>query len=120
MDSSMAEDGDRYACVCIGRMYRRTSYKHYSTTVKWFRKAAEQGYANAQFHLGHMYELGWGVDRNDSTTVEWYRKAAEEGHADAQYRLGQMYENGWGVDINFSTALQWYRKAAEEEHVDAQ
>ena len=80
----MAEDGDRYACTCIGRMYRRTSYKHYSTTVKWFRKAAEQGYANAQFHLGHMYELGWGVDRNDSTTVEWYRKAAEQGYANAQ------------------------------------
>jgi len=30
----MAEDGDRYACTCIGRMYRRTSYKHYSTASK--------------------------------------------------------------------------------------
>ena len=56
--------------------------------VKWFRIAAEQGHADAQFNLGHMYELGWSVDRNNSTAVEWYRKAAEEGHADAQYRLG--------------------------------
>ena len=54
----MAEDGDRYACVCIGRMYRRTSYKHYSLAVKWYRKAAEQGYDDAQFNLGIMYENG--------------------------------------------------------------
>ena len=66
----IAEDGDRYACVCIGRMYRRTSYKHYSTAVKWFRKSAEQGYADAQFNLVIMYENGWGVDRNNSTAVE--------------------------------------------------
>ena len=66
----MAEDGDRYACTCLGEMYHRTSYKHYSTAVKWFRKAAEQGYADAQIQVGHMYELGWGVDRNDSAAVE--------------------------------------------------
>ena len=66
----MAEAGDRYACVCIGRMYRRTSYKHYSTAVKWFRKAAEQGYADAQIQVGQMYENGWGVDRNDSAAAE--------------------------------------------------
>ena len=30
----MAKDGDRYACTCLGEMYHRTSYKHYSTASK--------------------------------------------------------------------------------------
>jgi len=59
--------------------------------VKWFRKAAEQGYADAQYNLGHMYENGWGVDRNNSTVVEWYRKGAEQGDAYAQFYLGHTY-----------------------------
>ena len=29
--------------------------------VKWFTKAAEQGYANAQFNLGVAYHNGNGV-----------------------------------------------------------
>ena len=66
----MAKDGDRYACTFLGEMYHRTSYKHYSTAVEWFRKAAEQGYADAQSQVGHTYELGWGVDRNDPAATE--------------------------------------------------
>ena len=32
-----------------------------STTAKWYRKAAEQGNADAQIHLGIIYEKGQGV-----------------------------------------------------------
>jgi len=120
----MAGDGDKYSCVCLGWMYRhargvRMSYENYSTAVKWYRKAAEQGHANAQFKLGYMYEDGCGVDRNNSTAVEWYRKAAEQGHADAQYNAGKMYEYGKGVDKNYSTAVEWFRKAAEQGYANA-
>ena len=60
---------------------------NYSTALEWYRKAAEQGHANAQHNLGLMYENGYGVDKNLSTAVEWYRKAVEQGHANAQYNL---------------------------------
>ena len=33
----------------------------YAEAVKWYRKAAEQGLALAQFNLGVMYEKGKGV-----------------------------------------------------------
>jgi len=52
-------------------------YRNKSASLKWYRKAAEQGHAAAQFNLGEMYENGWGVDKNYSTEVEWYRKAVE-------------------------------------------
>ena len=61
--------------------------------MKWYRLAAEQGYADAQNNLGVMYRKGQGVPQDDKTAVKWYRLAAEQGNADAQYNLGLMYRN---------------------------
>ncbi len=55
--------------------------------VAWFRKAAEQGQADAQHNLGVMYEKGRGVPQDDREAVAWYRKAAEQGYAGAQKKL---------------------------------
>ena len=33
----------------------------YSEAAAWYRQAAEQGHANAQFNLGWMYANGRGV-----------------------------------------------------------
>ncbi|POR97032.1 tetratricopeptide repeat protein, partial [Haemophilus influenzae] len=49
--------------------------------VKWYRKAAEQGHADAQLNLGYMYEKGRGVKQDDFEAVKWYRQAAEQGNA---------------------------------------
>ena len=64
----------------------------------WFRKAAEQGYAEAQLILGLMYNEGQGgLEKDYSQAVAWFRKAAEQALAMAQYNLGVMYANGAGV-----------------------
>jgi len=76
----IAEAGDQYAQACLGCMYGVDGDD--STAVEWYRKAAEQGHANAQNNLGYMYECGFGVDRSYSTAVGWYRIAAEQGYAD--------------------------------------
>ena len=81
--------------------------------MKWYRKAAEQGYAAAQNNLGVAYEYGWGVPKNYAEAVKWYRKAAEQGYAYAQYNLGLMYDNGRGVPQDYAAAVKWYRKAAK-------
>src|SRR5207245_1373088 len=62
--------------------------------VEWYRKAAEQGYAAAQFNLGVSYAKGAGIAKDEKLAVEWYRKAAEQGDADARYGLGVCYANG--------------------------
>ena len=51
--------------------------------VTWFRKAAEQDHAEAQFTLGAVYAEGAGVAQDDVEAVTWYRQAAEQGHAEA-------------------------------------
>ena len=91
----------------------------YNQAVVWYRKAAEQGYANAQESLGVCYFFGWGVTRDRTQAIAWYRKAAEQGYAEAQYELGVCYFFGWGVMQNESEALYWYHKAAAQNHAYA-
>ena len=83
----------------------------FEDAAKWFRKAAEQGNAGAQYNLAVMYDKGLGVPQDYSEAVRWYRKAAEQGDALAQYNLGVMYANGEGVPQDYAEAVRWYRKA---------
>ena len=83
-------------------------------TPKWTRKAAERGYAEAQFNLGRMYENGLRVSQDYAEAIRWYRLAAGQGNADAQNRLGIMYINGRGVPQNYAEAARWFRLAAKQ------
>ena len=42
----------------------------------WWRKAAEHGYANAQFFLGLMYHEGQVVPQDYAQAHRWYNLAA--------------------------------------------
>jgi TPR repeat protein len=62
--------------------------KDYSTEAfRLYRKAAEQGFANAQHNVGLMYAKGDGIQKNDAEAARWYRTAAEQGLAIAQLNL---------------------------------
>jgi len=89
--------------------------------VFWYRKAAEQGLADAQNNLGTMYRDGLGVAQEDYTeAVFWYRKAAEQGLAKAQNNLASMYQGGLGGTQDSTQAVFWYRKAAKQGLASAQ
>ena len=47
--------------------------------VKWYREAAEQGHADAQYNLGYMYEKGLGVKKDKAEAEKWFRKARGQG-----------------------------------------
>ena len=59
----------------------------YAEAVKWYRKAAEQGHAEAQYLLGVMYNNGNGVIKDFQEARKWYQKAAEQGHEGAEMAL---------------------------------
>ena len=82
--------------------------------VKWYRLAAAQGNAAAQFNLGLMYEEGQGVEQDYAEAVKWYRLAAEQGNAAAQFNLGLMYYNGRGVPEDYIEAFAWFNLAAAQ------
>jgi TPR repeat protein len=94
--------------------------KNLEEAVKWFRKAAEQGGAEAQCSLGVCYTTGEGVAKDTTEAVKWYRKAAEQEYARAQFNLGLCYAKGEGVAKDSTEAVKWYRKAAEQGGAEAQ
>ncbi|MBR6436885.1 MAG: sel1 repeat family protein, partial [Thermoguttaceae bacterium] len=59
--------------------------------VKWFRKAAEQGNAQAQYNLGICYTKGCGVTQDKAEGLKWLRKAADQGDEDARNAIKAFY-----------------------------
>ena len=51
--------------------------KDYVQAVEWYRKAAEQNHAGAQFVLGSCCARGLGLKQDEVEAAKWYRKAAE-------------------------------------------
>lgn len=86
----------------------------YESAIQWFRKAADQGHANAQSNLGNMYAHGQGVAKDEVEAVRWYRIAAEQGNSSGQYNLGLMYLEGRGVPLNNARAVYWLAKSAQQ------
>ena len=120
----LAELGDAAAeCYIRGWRYAngRGVIQNDEQAVKWYRRAAEQGHAIAQYDLSWMYQHGRGVSQNSSEAAQWCRRAAEQGYADAQNTLGWRYQYVRGVGAqNYDEAIRWYCRAAEQEHPDAQ
>lgn len=84
--------------------------------MKWYTKAAEQGYANAQDNLGAIYYHGLIVNQDYKEALKWFSKAAEQGNVNAQDGLGVMYHNGQGVIRDYKRAYMWFFIAAKNNH----
>ena len=56
----------------------------YAEAVNWFRMAAEQGYVDAQYHLGAMYGQGKGLQRDFVQAQLWFTLAASQGNVPAR------------------------------------
>lgn len=99
---------------------------NYADAFRWYIKAAKKGDANAQNHIGDMYRMGLGINRdqkpqkNHRESFNWYRKAAKQGNVTAQNNLGNMYRWGVGTKQNYKEAAKWYQKAAEQGDITAQ
>ena len=66
----------------------------YAEAVKWYRKAADQGFAPAQFNLGLMYAQGLGVAQDKSFAHMWLSLAAAQGlvAAGRPRQVGRQYD----------------------------
>ena len=51
---------------------RENDNAHYADADYWYRQAAEQGDAQAQFDLGFDYAVGRGVVQNSVKANQWY------------------------------------------------
>lgn len=119
---AMAQSSDCLAENILGLMYDygQGIKQSYEEAIKWYRKAAEQGFAQAQCNLGLMYKSGTSVTQSSEEAIKWFRKAAEQDNAQAQCNLGLIYKDGTGIAQSSEEAIKWYRKAAEQGYAEAQ
>ena len=77
----LAEAGDAEAQTDLGFMYANGLGvpQDYTEALKWYRKAAIQGYTKAQYALGAMYANGIGVPQDYVQSYAWFQLAAEGG-----------------------------------------
>jgi TPR repeat protein len=82
-----------------------SSQQSISLAVRWYLERAVVDDGQSAFHLGKIYEHGWGVRRDFVEAVKWYRRAAQAGNKEAdkladslQSRLSEqdsMAEQNW-------------------------
>jgi hypothetical protein len=85
-----ADKGDAKAQYELGRAFFSGTLgvaKDEAEAVKWFRKAAEQNVADAQFSLGVCYDSGEGVAKDEVEAYKWWLLAAGQGNDDAKHNM---------------------------------
>lgn len=119
----MAEHGDADAQNKLGICYYlglADITKNDEEAVKWFTKAADQGFSKAQSNLAFRYLHGEGATQNVKLAVNLFEKAAEQGIENAQHELGRCYFEGNGVKRDYKKAVECFSSAAKQGHSDAQ
>jgi localization factor PodJL len=92
-----------------------------ATGLPGVQKAANLGYAPAEFFLAKLYESGEAGVRKDLVEARrWTERAAAGGDRKAMHNLALYYFEGTGGPKNTTTAAQWFRRAAEAGLVDSQ
>jgi TPR repeat protein len=121
----LAQRGDAEAQTRLGLMYFNGQgvREDDDAAFDWIRRAALQGHARAQYHLGNLYAFDHGVPREekdaDRMAARWYFESAQQGNADAQYALGLLFLSGKGVVQDAGEARRWFTRAANAGHAEA-
>lgn len=75
----------------------------------FYRRAAEQNYTEAQYHLALLLE---DLRRKDESE-NWYRTAAENGHSEAMYRLGTILHRRGAA-----AGEEWLKRSSDAGNID--
>jgi len=90
------ESNDQAALLQMGmHLNKRGDYK---SAIKYYKKAAEFGDADAHYNLSAMYKNGEGVEKDDKKKVYHLEEAAIGGHPDARAMLGAIEGHNGNVE----------------------
>ena len=80
--------------------------------MRYLRRAADKGNADAQYELADSLAKGKGCEQNYKQANQYFEKAANQGNAKSCMRLTDAYLNGYGVPKNKKLVAQWAERAA--------
>lgn len=104
--------GDPVSAYGLGDAYRWGDgvEKNMREAERWYRHAAESGYASAWLELG---ALSLDEFEKPAEAYEYFKKAVDLGVTFGLVLMGDYYEAGHGGANGHAEALRWYRKAAD-------
>ncbi|MFN3412746.1 MAG: tetratricopeptide repeat protein [Thermoanaerobaculum sp.] len=85
---------------------------NYAQAVRQLQALSEAGEPEAQYLLGHMLDLGLGLEADPRKALSWWLKAAEKEYPPALHRAGVAYLQGRGVDPDPQRGVDLLRQAA--------
>lgn len=120
VDTTAAENGDPAAqgrlagfyMSMAGSLEQAGTGDFYEESLKWAKKAAEQGDGDGLWTLALAYEHGRGVAKNVEVAIEYYERGAEVGHARSLNSLGCYYIRGDMVDQNMKYGFEMVLRAS--------
>ena len=128
---SEAQKNNVPAIYSIAKMYQRgllgkenisKAQEYFAETLKGFlalEPSAEKMQPYIWYHLGRLYNFGYGTEQNYSEAFKWFQKAALAENDYAQYSLGSLYFYGNGTQQDYSKAFFWYKKSADLNNIFA-
>jgi hypothetical protein len=124
-----AEAGHREAQFqCAMRCFRGdVGPKDFEGGKRWLAKAAENGWAKAEFALFQLYYYGFppvadcpAYPKDKTQAIKWLRRAAEHENLKAQSTLAVMLIRGTDLEQNKMEAEQMLRNAAQHGYAPGQ
>ena len=115
-----AKLGNVHAQYALAKLWLETNNGDVSKALQWLTKAADGGYAQAQYTLGKCYRDGIHVDKNMEQAVHLFLLSAEQNNEYAAYQLGKLYLAGEGIPKDAEQAVKWLKCAAEQRNAYAQ
>jgi uncharacterized protein len=64
--------------------------QNYLAAMTWYRKAADQGLAVAQYWLAFIFD-GQGMPQDHAAAMRLFQKAADQGYGPGQYSLAEWH-----------------------------
>ncbi len=99
------------------------SREDYEEAANYYAKAAAMGAAEAAHELGaigHLFETGRGVTRDETRAKEYYEKSAAAGNSEAALLLGKLYLKGIaGAPSEPRKAKKYFEQSADSGDAEA-
>ena len=115
-----AAEGNVQAQCALGNIFYNGEgvRRNYCEALRWFRKAAEQGYDKAQNILGTLYAIGYEIRIPDyAGALKRYRISERQKNGNVEV---QFYYGSYNIKQDYAEALKWFRKAAGQGCDNAQ
>ena len=94
--------------------YNKALAGNYGEAYRILEPLASQGYAEAQFNLGMMFQNGGsGLQKNNASSAYWFNLAANQGDQSSQFELAGIYYRGLGVKKDLKIAKYWAKLASQ-------